>query len=53
MVISRMKMVFQQLELLAVNLALQTFLKSQNFTSIDIQMDNIVDLTYLKKIGGD
>ena len=52
MVISRMKMVFQQLELLAVNLTLQTFLKSQNFTSIDIQMDNIVDLTYLKKMGG-
>ena len=40
------------MELLAVKLALQTFLKSQNFTSIHIQMDNIVALTYLKKIGG-
>ena len=38
-----------KLELLAVKLALQTFLKSKNFTSIHIQMDNIVTLTYLKK----
>ena len=41
-----------ELKLLAVKLALQTFLKSQNFTSIHIQMDNIVALTYLKKMGG-
>ena len=41
-----------ELELLAVKLALQTFLKSQNFTSIHIQMDNIVALTYLKRMGG-
>ena len=41
-----------ELELLAVKLTLQTFLKSQNFTSIHIEMDNIVALTYLKKMGG-
>ena len=41
-----------ELELLAVKLALQTLLKSQNFTSVHIQMDNIVALTYLKKMGG-
>ena len=40
------------MELIAVKLALQTFLKSQKFTSIQIQMDNIVALTYLKKIVG-
>ena len=41
-----------ELELLAVKLALQTFLKSQNFTSIHILMGNIVALTYLKKYVG-
>ena len=41
-----------ELELLAVKLALQTPLKSQNFTSVHIQMDNIVALTFLKKTGG-
>ena len=45
------KWYINELELLAVKLALQTFLKSQNFTSIHIQMDNIVALTYLKKMG--
>ena len=41
-----------KLELLAVKLAHQTFLKSKNFTSIHIKMDNIAPLTYLKKIEG-
>ena len=40
------------MELIAVKLALQTFLNSKNFTSIHIQMDNIVALTYLKKMVG-
>ena len=39
-----------ELELLAAKLALQTFLKRQNFTSIHMQMDNIVALAYLKKM---
>ena len=39
-----------ELELPAVKLALQILLKSQKFTSIHIQMDNIVTLTYLKKM---
>ena len=42
-----------ELELLEVKLNLQTFLKSQNVTSIYIQMNNIMALTYLKKMGGD
>ena len=41
-----------ELELLAVKLALQTFLKSQNVTSVHIQIDNIVAVTYLKKKNG-
>ena len=41
------------MELIAVKLALQTFLKSKKyFTSIHIQMDNIVALKYLKKMMG-
>ena len=51
-VISRKKRHISELELLVLKLALQTFLRSQNFTSIHIQMDNIVSLTYLKKMGG-
>ena len=51
MVISRKKMVYQRVGFTRVKLALQIFLKSQNFTSIHIQMDNIVALTYLKKMG--
>ena len=41
-----------EFELLAVKLALQTFFKRQNFTSIHIQTGSIVALTYLKKMGG-
>ena len=52
MVISRKEIAYKELELLAVKLAIQTFLKSQKFTSIHVQMNNIVALTYLKKIGG-
>ena len=52
MVISRKKMVYQRVGFTRVKLALQTFLMSQNFTSIYIQMDNIVVLIYLKKMGG-
>ena len=39
------------MEVLAVKLALQIFLKNQNFTSVYIQIDNIVALTYFKKMG--
>ena len=49
---SRKEIAYKELELLAVKLAIQTFLKSQKFTSIHVQMNNIVALTYLKKIGG-
>ena len=48
MVFSRKKIAYQ-LEILAVKLALQRFLESQNLTSIHQHMDNIVALTYLKK----
>ena len=41
-----------ELKLPAVKLVLQRFRNSQNFTSIHIQIDNIVALTYLKKLGG-
>ena len=40
------------MELLAVKIDLQTFLKSQNFTSIPIQMYKIEALTYLRKTKG-
>ena len=40
-----------ELELVAVEPALQTFFKNQNFISIHIQMDNIGVLTYLRKNG--
>ena len=41
-----MKWYINDVELLAVKLALQTFVKSHKFTSIHIQMDKIVALTY-------
>ena len=46
-VFSRKKIAYQ-LKILAVKLALQRFLESQNLTSIYQHMDNIVSLTYLK-----
>ena len=50
-VISRKKMASTELELAAVKLALQIFCKSQNFSSVHIQLYSIVALTYLKKMG--
>ena len=41
-----------ELELLALKLALETFLKAQQIKSLHIQMDNIVALTYFLKMGG-
>ena len=40
-----------KLELLAVKLTLQTFLKDQKLFSVHIEMDNVLVLTYLKNIG--
>ena len=40
-----------ELELLALQLALETFLKVQEIESLLIQMDNIVALTYFLKMG--
>ena len=42
----------KELELLALKLALETFLKAQEIKSLHIQMDNIVALTYFLKMGG-
>ena len=40
------------LELLAVKLAIQTFTKYRDIKAIHLQVDNIVALTYLMKMGG-
>ena len=40
------------LELLAVKLAIQTFTKYRDVKAIHLQVDNIVALTYLMKMGG-
>ena len=40
------------LELLAVKLAIQTFTKYRDVKAIHLQVDNVVALTYLKKMGG-
>ena len=40
------------LELLAVKLDMQTFTKYRDVKAIQLQVDNIVALTYLMKIGG-
>ena len=40
------------LELLAVKLDMQTFTKYRDVKAIHLQVDNIVALTYLMKIGG-
>ena len=40
------------LELLAVKLAIQTFIKYRDVKAINLQIDNIVALTYLMKMGG-
>ena len=40
------------LELLAVKLAIQTFTKYRDVKAIHLQVDNIVALTYLTKMGG-
>ena len=42
----------KELELLALKLALETFLKAQEIKSLYIQMDNIMALTYFLKMGG-
>ena len=39
-----------ELEILALKLALETFLKAQEIKLLDIQMDNIVALSYFLKI---
>ena len=41
-----------ELELLALNLALETFSKAQEIKPLHIQMDNIVALTHFLKIRG-
>ena len=40
------------LELLTVNLAIQKFTKYSDVKAIHLQVDNIVALTYLMKMGG-
>ena len=40
------------LELLAVKLAIQTFTKYRDVKAIHLQVDYIVALTYLMKVGG-
>ena len=40
------------LELLVVKLAIQTFTKYRDVKAINLQIDNIVALTYLMKMGG-
>ena len=40
-----------ELELLELKLALQTFLKAKEIESLHIEMDNIAVLTYSLKIG--
>ena len=40
------------LELLVVKLAIQTFTKYRDVKAIHLQVDNIVALTYLMKMGG-
>ena len=47
-----MKNHFNVLELLAIILAIQTFLKILKHEAIHTQVDNIVALTYLLKMGG-
>ena len=44
------RMHINKLELLALKLALETFLKAQEIESLHIQEDNIVALTYLLKM---
>ena len=44
------RMYINKLELLALKLALETFLKAQEIESLHIQEDNIVALTYLLKM---
>ena len=46
------RMYINELELLALELALETFLKAQQIKSLHIQMGNIVALTYFLKMGG-
>ena len=46
------KWLISKLELLVVNLAFQTFIKYQKITSVQIQMDNMAALTYLREIKG-
>ena len=41
-----------EVDLLAVKLAFQTFLKDQKLASVHTQMDNMVALTNLRKNGG-
>ena len=40
------------LELIAVKLAILTFLKGKSVTAIHLQIDNMTDLSYLVKMGG-
>ena len=47
-----MKYQINILELLAVKLAIQTFTKYRDVKAIHLQVDNIVALTYLMKMGG-
>ena len=44
-------MYINELELFALKLALETFLKAQEIKSLHFQMNNIVALTYFLKMG--
>ena len=50
--VQEMKYQINILELLAVKLAIQTFTKYRDVKAIHLQVDNIVALTYLMKMGG-
>ena len=50
--VQEMKYNINILELLAVKLAILTFTKYRDVKEIHLQVDNVVALTYLKKMGG-
>ena len=50
--VQEMKYNISILELLAVKLAILTFTKYRDVKAIHLQVDNVVALTYLKKMGG-